>query len=121
MNGEAGKGDKLRSGANLNLYWENYDNIFRKKKNMYYYDIKTAKEGDVFYECQYGINIKMVALEDVRFVVNNNYSGGGGYELRVKTDDSEITISQSKTPGAYGLRLFKEPQYIGVVSTPVKN
>jgi hypothetical protein len=27
-----GKGDKLRKGANLALYWENYDKIFRKKK-----------------------------------------------------------------------------------------
>lgn len=27
----AGKGDKLRKGANLNAYWNNYDEIFRKK------------------------------------------------------------------------------------------
>lgn len=27
----AGKGDKLRKGANLNLYWQNYDNIFKKE------------------------------------------------------------------------------------------
>jgi hypothetical protein len=26
-----GKGDKIRKGANLALYWENYDKIFRKK------------------------------------------------------------------------------------------
>lgn len=25
-----GKGDKLRKGANLKAYWENYDRIFRK-------------------------------------------------------------------------------------------
>ena len=30
----AGKGDKLRKGANLNSYWENYDQIFRKKKTV---------------------------------------------------------------------------------------
>ena len=29
----AGKGDKLRAGANLQSYWENYDNIFRKRKS----------------------------------------------------------------------------------------
>jgi len=28
----AGKGDKLRKGANLSLYRDNYDNIFRKKE-----------------------------------------------------------------------------------------
>ena len=32
MNGEAGKGDKIRPGANLKAYWENYDNIFKKEK-----------------------------------------------------------------------------------------
>ena len=30
----AGKGDKLRKGANLNSYWENYDKIFRKRKTV---------------------------------------------------------------------------------------
>jgi hypothetical protein len=27
----AGKGDKLRKGANLKAYWDNYANIFGKK------------------------------------------------------------------------------------------
>lgn len=27
----AGKGDKLRKGANMELFWKNYDEIFRKK------------------------------------------------------------------------------------------
>ena len=29
----AGKGDKLRAGADLKKYWDNYDGIFRKKNN----------------------------------------------------------------------------------------
>jgi len=28
----AGKGPNLRKGANLNAYWQNYDNIFRRPK-----------------------------------------------------------------------------------------
>ena len=32
MNNQAGKGDKLRKGANLQEYWNNYDNIFRRPK-----------------------------------------------------------------------------------------
>lgn len=32
MNGQAGKGDKIREGADLKAYWSNYDNIFRKYK-----------------------------------------------------------------------------------------
>lgn len=27
----AGKGDKLRKGANMQAFWNNYDNIFHKK------------------------------------------------------------------------------------------
>lgn len=30
----AGKGDKLRKGADLNKYWSNYDAIFGKKKKL---------------------------------------------------------------------------------------
>ena len=29
-----GKGSKLRSGANLQKYWNNYNSIFRKPKNL---------------------------------------------------------------------------------------
>jgi len=32
MNGDAGKGSKMRSGANNSAYWQNYDNIFRRPK-----------------------------------------------------------------------------------------
>lgn len=28
----AGKGDKLRKGANMQAYWNNYDSIFKKSK-----------------------------------------------------------------------------------------
>jgi hypothetical protein len=31
-NNQAGKGDKLRKGADLQKYWTNYDNIFKKDK-----------------------------------------------------------------------------------------
>lgn len=30
----AGKGDKLRKGADLNKYWSNYDAIFGAKKSL---------------------------------------------------------------------------------------
>lgn len=28
-----GKGPQIRKGANLQAYWDNYDNIFRKKRD----------------------------------------------------------------------------------------
>lgn len=31
INTGAGKGDKLRKGADLKAYWNNYDNIFRRQ------------------------------------------------------------------------------------------
>ena len=30
----AGKGDKLRAGANLGANWGNYDDVFRKRKTI---------------------------------------------------------------------------------------
>jgi hypothetical protein len=32
MSTGAGKGPKLRPGANLKAYWSNYDNIFKQSK-----------------------------------------------------------------------------------------
>lgn len=32
MSNQNGKGDKLRKGADLNAYWQNYDNIFRRPR-----------------------------------------------------------------------------------------
>lgn len=29
----AGKGPQIRKGADLNLYWQNYDQIFRKEES----------------------------------------------------------------------------------------
>lgn len=31
----AGKGDKIRTGANLRAYWDNYDRIFRKNEDQF--------------------------------------------------------------------------------------
>lgn len=30
----AGKGDRLRPGANLNAFWENYDRAFSKRRTL---------------------------------------------------------------------------------------
>jgi hypothetical protein len=39
----AGKGDNLRKGANLQAYWDNYDNIFRRQtSNVYNIQILTS-------------------------------------------------------------------------------
>ena len=35
MSSQAGKGDSLRKGANLNAYWQNYDSIFRQRKTVF--------------------------------------------------------------------------------------
>lgn len=39
-----GKGDKLRTGANLQAYWDNYDRIFRKKEELSDEDINEMKD-----------------------------------------------------------------------------
>lgn len=44
----AGKGDKLRKGANLNLYWQNYDSIFNKGKS--WTATKCICGGEMYYD-----------------------------------------------------------------------
>lgn len=45
-----GKGSKPRQGANLELYWQNYDQIFKKKKiNIDEIKEEIDKEPDISY------------------------------------------------------------------------
>jgi len=50
MNGQAGKGPELRKGANLQAYWNNYDNIFRKDKEEKTNEDTDTKNEDVVEE-----------------------------------------------------------------------
>lgn len=76
--------------------------------------LKDIKKGQVFYESQYGQDIKMEALEDCRRE-DGPYVGGFGYVLKVKKISGEAEISEAAECNAYGLRLDTEPQYFRIV------
>lgn len=43
-NNQAGKGDKLRKGADLKKYWDNYDRIFKNKQKNENHIETTSKD-----------------------------------------------------------------------------
>lgn len=71
----AGKGDKLRKGANLEKYWENYDKIFCKRKTFlqwqkYFNDCIVSYDGfreynsdDLITEQQYKHHLQQCILK----------------------------------------------------------
>lgn len=80
------------------------------------YDIKTAKAGDTFWECEYGVNIPHLALEDVKIIEDDSFAGGKAYKLRVYTGignlGKEMDLTQALECGAYGLKLYNQKQYV---------
>jgi hypothetical protein len=75
-------------------------------------DLKDVKKGDIFYECQYGINLKCTALEDCR-------EEEDGYHCYCLIDHETMKkpyteMFESYNCGAYGLRLYTQPQYVEI-------
>lgn len=78
-------------------------------------NLKDIKQDQVFYECQYGMNARCVALEDARRVIEPD-KGRDGWALNVriaigKHPETEVEYFEAENPGAYGLRLYAQPQY----------
>ena len=63
------------------------------------------KEGDVFYECERGLNVEMKALGDARRTRN-------GWFCKVKTTQGIMNIYSSATQTMYGPNLYRTPYYI---------
>lgn len=62
----AGKGDKLRKGANLPSYWENYDKIFSKTKKTISSPMKIIKtDGCTVHNWTFdGKDLQEISLEE---------------------------------------------------------
>lgn len=64
--------------------------------------METIKKGDVFYECEHGVNIKLEALSDA--IPTNE-----GWLCRVKSAYGITNIYSSAATVLYGPSLYKEP------------
>lgn len=67
--------------------------------------IKDVKKGDIFYECEYGENLKCLALEDPRQVDGQTF-------LQVLVDDKDdVEFLETEAYPAYWLRTYTQPVY----------
>jgi hypothetical protein len=83
--------------CNLGDEWENY-----------YVELKKIRKGDVFYECENGLNYKLEAVEDAR-------QENDGWTCVVKDKKGEIyEVYVSGGTRYFGPNLFWTPQHLTV-------
>lgn len=68
-------------------------------------NLPQIKKGDVFYECDHGVNVEMQALSDARPTQE-------GWLCKVKTTKGIMNIYSSATTDMYAPALFKSPYYL---------
>ena len=66
--------------------------------------IHEIKKGDIFYECERGVNVELRALGDAQRI-------GNGWLCKVKTNNKIMTI-YSSTTNMYGPNLYRMPYYL---------
>ena len=66
--------------------------------------IREIKKGDIFYECERGVNVELEALGDAMKTRR-------GWLCRVKTNNRIMTI-YSSTTNMYGPSLYRAPYYL---------
>lgn len=71
-----------------------------------YLEVKNIRRGEVFFECDRGINYKLTALTSARRI------NDGFYCLAETVDKEKIEIFMSDKTSHPGPNLFREPQYI---------
>lgn len=73
----------------------------------YYLDISNIKKGETFYECYYDKNIKLIAIEDAKRLMN-------GWYCKVQNTKNEVVelYVSATTKGYPGPNLFRAPQYL---------
>lgn len=73
---------------------------------MWSIEASSIKKGDVFIECEYGMCIRMTALEDAHEIKDETHDGIGFKAAR--EDGSECDYFQAYNNYGYKLRLYKE-------------
>lgn len=71
--------------------------------------LRDIKKDQTFYECEQGMNIKMVALEDAHESV---WLGTRGTVCAVRTESGdEFEMFEALNPYGYALKLYSMPVY----------
>ena len=84
---------------------------FEENCSEIFVEVKKIKKHDVFYECEKGINYRLVALTNARKM------GDGWYCVVENSKGSKVEIFVSEYTKHHGPNLFWEPRFL----TEVKN
>lgn len=77
---------------------------------MHMIKIKDIKEGDIFYECQYGNNMGFIAIGNP--YLKEEGTEFQGWAIMAKNKTQEIEFFHAEKFGVYAPKLYREPQYI---------
>jgi len=72
----------------------------------YFIEISSIKKGETFYECYFGKNIKLIALEDAKRVKH------GWVCIAKDSHGDKVEIFISADTKYNGVSFFKTPQYL---------
>jgi hypothetical protein len=86
---------RLKDFSNLGEDWEDV-----------YLEVKNIRKGDVFYECERGVNYQLTALTSARRISD------GWYCVAKNSSGEKVEIFVSEMTQHPGPNLFKEPQYV---------
>ena len=78
-----------------------------------YVKIKDIRKNDVFYECERGVNYKLVALTSARRISN------GWYCVVENSEKEKIELFVSDMTNHPGPNLFLEPRFLTKVETQI--
>ena len=75
-------------------------------------DIPTMKVGDIFYECEMGMNIECRVMTNPQEVAN--FDGKRVWEWQAENTKTKETIQYRLTEGLshYGPKIYSKPQYV---------
>jgi hypothetical protein len=73
--------------------------------------IKDIKEGDTFYECEYGANDEYIALENASRIDDDTMVGWQVMGKHTETGAEVQFFASDLYGGAYGPKLYWQPAY----------
>ena len=82
-------------------------------------DPRELKMGDIFYECQYGVNLKMnVLTQPIATKINLLTKDTLQWTWEAVNMITNLKVDYTLTEGFghYGPKLYKEPQYVEIKS-----
>lgn len=91
---------------------QDFENLIEEYDEIHL-DVRKIKKGDIFYECEKGINYKLIAISNAKKV------GDGWYCLVKNSSGKKYQIFISNITNYPCSNLFKEPQFLTKINNKI--